>query len=219
MKPQIVRQPVEVALGDWFLEHGKDGTVLSHEVIAIAYKKFRTAAGSKLVDVTQQQLHQVIAACRVYLESKWKMTLLNVDRVGYKLADPKEKVLLTTQWMRRSIMCADRTQRLLDTNEEKDLVAHLPAAFEEVFGPNEKRIRTTANSGKSFAELYLDYTKEQRKEKLEALKNERNRQEDQKLIGHGNGSESGKHADAGVGAKAKRKPRSQGKSNGTDQEE
>lgn len=144
----IVKEAMIERLCDWFYKQGND--VLSYELIA---KQVKSANG--LGQVTQEKLSGIISRCRALMESRYGTTIINVPGLGYKLADPDELALHTAKWVKRTILYADRTYRLVDITDRRKI----PGAIQKVFKDNEGRIKTLSTRGRKFVSEFVAYSK------------------------------------------------------------
>lgn len=141
-------------LCDW-LYKANTKEVLGYDVIARKAKEL-----GQLREVTQEKLGNLISRCRTVMELRYKTTLINVPGLGYKLADPDELALHTAKWVKRTILYADRTYRLVDITDRK----RIPGAIKKVFLDNEGRIRTLSARGKQFVSHFVEYSKKKQLE-------------------------------------------------------
>lgn len=139
-------------LSDWM--YGQQD-VMSYDQIAKKIKVF-----GKLASVNQEKVGHVISRCRTVMELRYKTTLINIRGLGYKVATPDETALTTAKWVKRTIMYADRTYRLVDITDRK----LIPNALKKVFMDSEGRIRTLSNRGKKFIEQFVVYSKQKQLE-------------------------------------------------------
>ena len=136
---------------DWM--HGSmNGDVVSHEILARKYKDM-TGQG-----VTLEKLSHIMSRARVFMELKHGTMIINVRNRGYKLATPRELALCTAKWVKRTIMYADRTYRLVDITDRK----LIPGALRTVFEDSQGRIKTLSTRGRKFIQSFTEYSNKQR---------------------------------------------------------
>jgi len=139
----------------WFTKHSPK-EVISYELIAKRIKDLRGYGNVTLMDVGS-----AVSICRIEMELRHETTIVNVRGSGYKIANPDELALATAKWMKRSIMYADRTYRLVDIVDRRKI----PGAIKQVFLDNEGRIKTLSKRGQQFVGTFMDYLKEETKRK------------------------------------------------------
>lgn len=132
----------------------QDGDVLSHQLLARKFKEI-----SRLSEVTQEKIGDVVSRARVFLELKHSTTLINVRGVGYKIATANELAMTTAKWVKRTIMYADRTYRLVDITDRR----LIPGALKKVFESSQGNIKTLSTRGKRFVTSFVEYSKTQKK--------------------------------------------------------
>lgn len=109
--------------------------------------------------VTQEELGRWIAQARQYLELHKGHTLWNIRGVGYRVATKDELAVYTARSVRRTIVMADRTTRLLDIVDRN----RMPAALRSVFVDEEGKIRHVGKTGRKYLTLFAQYVKGERK--------------------------------------------------------
>jgi len=146
-------------LVEWFYKIPTN-EVVSHDVIAKAIRDYRIALDlpDKGKAITQEVVNRTVSLVRRELELSKRTTLINVKNHGYKLATPKELALTTAKWVKRTIMYADRTYRLVDIVDRK----LIPGAIKQVFTDSEGRIKSLSRHGKRFVESFVVYLDRQK---------------------------------------------------------
>lgn len=142
-------------LAERFLTCGYD--VVESRVIAGWIKAIRIARNlpKGTAVVTQDEYSHWIANVREYLELHKGVTLWNVPRVGYKVTSPDELAIYTAKSVKRTIVMADRTTRLIDIVDKK----RMPSALRSVFLDEEGKIRNIGKSGRKYITLFTQYMK------------------------------------------------------------
>lgn len=154
MNGTITISPVHEEMSDWFNKF--DTTkVITREQIARKLGETRKKINGHKQNVTQEDVLNMVSKCRVDLELRHRTTLVNVRGYGYKLANPDELAIQTAKWVKRTILYADRTYRLVDITDRRKI----PGALKKVFCDNEGRIKTLSSRGKRFVESFVDYAK------------------------------------------------------------
>lgn len=139
-------------LAEWM---NKQSVTVPYVTIA---KKIKELSG--MPTVTQEKVGNAMSRCRTVLELQHNTTIVNVRGEGYKIANPEEVALTTAKWVKRTIMYADRTYRLVDIVDRK----LIPGALKRVFTDSEGNIRTLSVRGKKFVESFTQYQKQIEKE-------------------------------------------------------
>jgi len=149
------QSPLISDLTDWFLSLGKD--VADKKRIASKIKSLRTLHLRDEKHITEEHVNRMVTEVRRWLELKHRTTIVNIRNVGYKIANPDELAITTAKWVKRSIMYADRTYRLVDIVDRKKI----PNAIREVFGETEGKIKTLSTRGKKFVKAFVEYNQKQ----------------------------------------------------------
>lgn len=141
-------------LAEWFLKHDPDTFMNSH-AIACKIRDIRVARNLPKgnAPVTQEELNRWIAQTRQYLELHKGCTLWNFRGAGYRIASPDELAVYTAKSVRRTIVMADRTTRLLDIVDRKKM----PTALRAVFTDEEGKIRHVGKTGRKYLEAFKQY--------------------------------------------------------------
>lgn len=150
-------------LSDWFIK--QEGAVSSYELIAREFKTVRDSSDHSKSGspVTEDDLSHAIAMCRIDLENRYRTTLYNVRGKGYKVTTPDELALYTAKFVKRTILHADRTYRLIEIVDRKKI----PGALRVVFLDTEGRIKNLSWKGKKFLKTFVSYLKTEEQKKLE----------------------------------------------------
>jgi DNA-binding winged helix-turn-helix (wHTH) protein len=130
-----------------------NGDVVSHAILA---KKYKSLSDEKVI--TLERLSNIISRARVFMELKHGTTIINIRGRGYKLATPDELALQTAKWVKRTIMYADRTYRLVDITDRRKI----PGALKAVFEDSQGRIKTLSTRGRKFIQSFTEYSNKQR---------------------------------------------------------
>jgi hypothetical protein len=166
-KTALIKQPLHEALADaWVRDYKHD--VLTHEIIAISMQRIMKDQGGRSKPITSAMLHSTIAKTRRYMEESHKCTLWLVRGVGYKIANKDETALYTAGAIKRTLMWADRTRRLVPITDRQ----YLPSALKRVFAKNSSNVARLANEGRGYVQAFEELVKEQRKELSHAKKKE-----------------------------------------------
>lgn len=144
-------------LTDWFIKKGDD--VLSYELIAAEVKKIRLHHELDLANepVRHRHLATWIAQCRGDMELRYRKTLYNVRTMGYKVASPRELALYTARFLRRTLTHADRTMRLADIVDRKEM----PSAIREVFFDQAGKVKRFRVQGAKFMSEFSNFLTEE----------------------------------------------------------
>lgn len=146
-------------LTEWFYKLPLKEVVV-HDVIAKKIRDLRIQ--HRTVDrakaITNGDVQKAVTSVRKELELSRKTTLINIKNVGYKLANADELALTTAKWVKRTVMYADRTYRLVDIVDRK----RIPGALRTVFGDTEGKIKTLSGKSRAFAKAFLTYADTQK---------------------------------------------------------
>lgn len=153
----------------WFIS--QNSHMSTHEQIAKQYKVVRDAGNYAKTNfpVTQDDYSSMIAHVRMDMELHHKTTLYNVKRLGYKTCDPDELALYTAKFVKRTILYADRTDRLARIVDRR----RIPGALTTVFSDSQGRIKNLSVRGKRFVNVFVGYMKDERKKQIEDKRNEK----------------------------------------------
>ena len=146
------QSPVVSDLCDWFLSLGKD--IADKRRVATKIKALRSTHYKDERLITEEHVNRMISESRRWLELKHRTTIINIRGLGYKLASPDELALTTAKWVKRSIMYADRTYRLVDIVDRKKI----PNAIREVFGETEGKVKALSTKGRKFVKSFIEYS-------------------------------------------------------------
>ena len=144
-----MKEPLHVALTDYFLKSGekvRTYSEISEEMKSIKKSRENISFGS---------LYDVICRVRERLETAHGVTLWNEHGLGYKLASPKQTALFGLRLVKRMVVLAGRTERIVPIIDRK----YVPEAFEEVFGKAEGQLRQLHSNGKRFLKVWADNRK------------------------------------------------------------
>lgn len=144
-----MKEPLHVALTDYFLKSG--GKVLTYKAISEEMKAIKKSRE----DVSFGSLYDAICKVRERLEVAHGLTLWNEKGVGYKLASPKQTALFGLRLVKRMVVLAGRTERIVPIIDRK----YVPEAFEEVFGKAEGQLKQLHTNGKRFLKVWADNRK------------------------------------------------------------
>lgn len=149
------KEPIQFELADWLYSQGAR-RLLGNEEIGRKIREIRTARGEK-APVTSEQFYQVISKSRMRLEEVKSATLINVPRLGYKiaLALSVEMAEWAMKNVKKTIMFADRTNRLAPMVDTK----HIPQAIEKVFEKANNKIEGLSGIKKQFLLTWREMTK------------------------------------------------------------
>lgn len=137
---------------DWMFGNMRKD-VVSHKLLAQKYKEMTNCG-----PITLEKLSNIVSRARYFMELKHGTTIINVRGLGYKLATPDELAMTTARWVKRTILYADRTYRLVDITDRRKI----PGALQKVFSDSQGRIKTLSTRGKKFVASFTSYAKEQR---------------------------------------------------------
>ena len=154
-----VNESVIQSLADWLFHIStEDNRVISHVAIAnrLAFIRQQRKHPKAYQKITQGELGGIVSLCRSWLEENRKTTLYNIKGIGYKIADQDELAMYTAKFVKRTILYADRTGRLVKIVDK----ARIPGALKKVFSKNQVRIRNLSEEGQEFVTKMIDYLKE-----------------------------------------------------------
>jgi DNA-binding winged helix-turn-helix (wHTH) protein len=149
---------------DWF--YGLPTTdVVSHDLVAKKIRDARITHKTKDVGkpITNGDVNRMVTMVRKELELGKRTTIINIRNHGYKLANPKELAMTTARWVKRSVMYADRTYRLVDITDRK----MIPGALREVFGDTQNKVKALSTRGKRFVNSFVVYIENQKRKEIE----------------------------------------------------
>ena len=134
--------------------------VVAHDVVARKIRDIRIANRTKdrAKAITNGDVNRHVTMVRKELELNKHTTLVNIKNVGYKLADKNELALTTAKWVKRTVMYADRTYRLVDIVDRK----RIPGALRTVFSNSQGNIKTLSHKSRAFAQAFVTYADEQK---------------------------------------------------------
>ena len=156
-------EPMPSILADWMYKQRRD---LSFREIAGEIQDIREGSGSPLIDrkITVGELTRIMSQTRMFMERNHRNTLWNLKGWGYRVATREELALYTAKSIRRTIVTAERTTRLVDIVDRK----LIPGALRYVFPDAEQRVRQLGSKGQNFSRRLIEYIREKRDEKEKA---------------------------------------------------
>jgi len=148
-------------LTDWFIKQGQD--VMSRELIAKQIKVIKLdynlpdANGA----ILERHLPSWIANVRFDMEERYRCTLYCVNGHGYKVASPRELAVYTAKFLRRTLTHADRTMRLANIVNRKQM----PGAIREVFFDQTGKVKNFRKNGAKFMVQFSEFLTEEIKKR------------------------------------------------------
>lgn len=155
-------EPVYETLAAWFI-NGRSGLGVSKEVIAVKLKSIREEAGAAGVVIRESQVATAIAEVRRILEARHALTLYRVAAARgesrWKVASPAELADYTAKWVKRTVLYADRTYRLVDAVKGRKCERLLQDALRETFSDTSGKIKAVSETGRRYLRVVADLTR------------------------------------------------------------
>lgn len=136
--------------------------VVTKRVIARRIQKIRRDSKLPDISITEDHVHRALAKVRAILESTFQCTLYRIVMSGesvYKVSTPAEMAEYTAKWVKRTVLYADRTYRLVDAVHEVDAEKLLAHELRKEFGVTSGRIKEVSEAGKTYLKVVAGLAK------------------------------------------------------------
>ena len=160
MKQKITKQSVYEELANWFLSNRSD--VVEKGVIASRLKRLLERNDLPEMRILESHANYAIAKVRTILELKHSVTLYrfaHANLCGYKVASPSEMAEYTAKWVKRTVLYADRTFRLVDAIKAQKCEHLLNHELHRVFDQTSGKIKQVSTTGKRYLKVVATLSK------------------------------------------------------------
>lgn len=160
---KVEQDPIHYELAEWFVKSGED--VRTPDDILGQIYKIRDRRGIKS-DIMRKEYKSYINDCRVYLESKYKITLWPVKLAdfrfcGYKIASDQEATVVVVKTGKQVMLAMERFRRRLPMTKKE----YLWPSVKRVFGDTKEAAMRYKALGERFIDAYDNDAKEIKKQK------------------------------------------------------
>lgn len=165
---KIDKKPMHYKLAEWFHKQPRE-VINKREHVAQAIRHIKRNHG---VDrpVTLDELHQWISHVRTRLELTKGVTIVCIPKQGFKVANDQEYADFTLTWSKRTLMCMDRTKRLIPYLNERCIKESIRKEFARLGD----RIKTMPEEHRGFILALIKERKEVKENERKAIKDKRN---------------------------------------------
>lgn len=166
----VLKLSVGEELAEWFLNQKRE--IIEPGKIASAIKSMKQKrplpVNRKDYEVTREELNRHITEARKYLETPARRCTIVYSHAsrGYMCGEGKDLALYTAKWIKRTLHCADRTTRLTNIADRRDM----PEALRKVFVEQKGKVKALSADGKKFIGRMVEFMKEDRKRITEEKK-------------------------------------------------
>lgn len=153
----IEKEPMHVELAEWFLRSGEE--LRTSEDIVDKMCQIKERHNLQVKDIIRKEYSGFIMQVRMYLETKYKLTLVGVKvpnerYFAYKIANDQEATIYGVKHVKRLILQADRVERLVPLIKKQ----YVWPSVRKVFGTAEEAIAKFHRIGERFKIAYdTDY--------------------------------------------------------------